>query len=416
MKFDKKDSKLLKNTKKFVYVSAITGVLLTGTQVGQFASTYTAHADETAQNQKVTITFVDQFGNQIEKQNDDNTFNLASYSYQVQPIQVNKDQILSTLAAFPNISKDTNDVPAILDLSTSGNYTFHLTQPVHTLTINLVDQNGHTVYTETNPNATQYTQTSTKNLIDWAQQNNYGYNSFPRSVDNGQTTVNIPVIAPTTTVVNQNTQQNNTTTETTTQSSASTPVQSSASDEATKSSAQSSEVEKNSSAQSSSSSDDKKESASSASTSETTKPVEQSSEDTKPSAQSSESTEQSSSATKSVKSEADSSVASSENASSTADTSTESSAQSSNVSSSASQASKSDEKTMVIVDHANKGEEKKTAAKETKQTPVAEKKDVRAKLPQTGDNTNQARAIAFGVATIALGLGLAYFGLRRKNK
>ena len=66
---------------------------------------------------------------------------------------------------------------------------------------------------------------------------------------------------------------------------------------------------------------------------------------------------------------------------------------------------------MVIVDPVNKGEHKKA-----QQTPAADKKDVRAKLPQTGDNTNQARAIALGVATIAVGLGLAYFGLRRKNK
>ncbi|CAI2557914.1 hypothetical protein AKUH4B101A_01600 [Apilactobacillus kunkeei] len=429
MKFDKRDSKLFKNTKKFVYVSAITGVLLTGTQAGQFASTYTAHADETAQTSSVTITFTDQYGNTITKPDGVNNVLLASFTYPVQSARVSKAQILLVIGNFQGVETDNNNIPDSLDLSKAGSHTFVLNQPTHTLTINLVDQNGKNVETKTVPDVTNFGQTKTDDLSAWAQDNKYEYDSFPSAVNNSETTVNISVKAPTTTVVIQNTQQKNTTTETTTQTSGTTTVQSSASDETTKSSAQSStssEAEKSSSAQSSSSSDDKKESASSASTSQANKPVEQSSEATKPSAKSSEatkpsaksseSTKESSSATQNVKSEAASSVDSSENVSSTATTSTESSAQPSNSSSSASQAPKSDEKTMVIVDPVNKGEKKKAAAKKTKQTPVAEKKDVRAKLPQTGDNTNQARAIALGVATIALGLGLSYFGLRRKNK
>lgn len=388
MKFNKKDSKLFKNTKKFVYVSAITGVLLTGTQAGQFASTYTAHADETSQTQSVTITFTDQYGNQFTSADAKST---SVWAYGVQNAQITKSQLLQNLSDFPGVSTSDNNVPDTLDLSRAGSYTYTLTQPTHTLTINLVDQNGHTVETKTVSNVTNFGQTDTSDLSTWAQQHNYGYDSFPGSVDNSQTTVNISVKAPTTTVVNQSTQQNNTTTETTTQSSSTTTVQSSASDQTVKSSAQSSSAN-----QSSASNDDKKESASSVSTSEATKPV----------AQSSETTKQSSSATETVKSEAASSAVSS-----SAATSTESSAQSSNSSSSASQSPKSDEKTMVIVDPVNKGEHKKV-----QQTPAADKKDVRAKLPQTGDNTNQARAIALGVATIAVGLGLAYFGLRRKNK
>ena len=384
MKFNKKDSKLFKNTKKFVYVSAITGVLLTGTQAGQFASTYTAHADETAQTSLVTITFTDQYGNQFQKPAGDNKFYPSVITYPVQNAQVAKSDLLNSLSDYPGVSTSDNNVPDTLDLSRAGSYTYTLTQPTHTLTINLVDQNGHTVENKTVSNVTNFGQTDTSDLSTWAQQHNYGYDSFPGSVDNSQTTVNISVKAPTTTVVNQSTQQNNTTT---TQSSSTTTVQSSASDQTVKSSAQSSSAN-----QSSASNDDKKESSSSVSTSEATKPV----------AQSSETTKQSSSATETVKSEAASSAVSS-----SAATSTESSAQSS----AASQAPKSDEKTMVIVDPVNKGEHKKA-----QQTPAADKKDVRAKLPQTGDNTNQARAIALGVATIAVGLGLAYFGLRRKNK
>lgn len=387
MKFNKKNSKLFKNTKKFVYVSAITGVLLTGTQAGRFAFTYTAHADETVQTSLVTITFTDQYGNQFQKPAGDNQFYPSVITYPVQNAQVNKSDLLNSLSDYPGVSTSDNNVPDTLDLSRAGSYTYKLTQPTHTLTINLVDQNGHTVETKTVPGVTNFGQTDTNDLIAWAKAHQYGYDSFPSVVDNSQTTVNISVKAPTTTVVNENTQQNNTTTETTTQSSDTTTVQSSASDATVKSSSQSS-----SAAQSSASNDDKKESTSSASTSEATKPVSQSSETTK----------QSSSATETVKSEsASSAVASS------AATSTESSAQSS----AASQAPKNDEKTMVIVDPVNKGENKKA-----QQTPAADKKDVRAKLPQTGDNTNQARAIALGVATIAVGLGLAYFGLRRKNK
>lgn len=387
MKFNKKNSKLFKNTKKFVYVSAITGVLLTGTQAGRFAFTYTAHADETVQTSLVTITFTDQYGNQFQKPAGDNQFYTSVITYPVQNAQVNKSELLNSLSDYPGVSTSDNNVPDTLDLSRAGSYTYKLTQPTHTLTINLVDQNGHTVETKTVPGVTNFGQTDTNDLIAWAKAHQYGYDSFPSVVDNSQTTVNISVKAPTTTVVNENTQQNNTTTETTTQSSDTTTVQSSASDATVKSSSQSS-----SAAQSSASNDDKKESTSSASTSEATKPV----------AQSSETTKQSSSATETVKSEsASSAVASS------AATSTESSAQSS----AASQAPKNDEKTMVIVDPVNKGENKKA-----QQTPAADKKDVRAKLPQTGDNTNQARAIALGVATIAVGLGLAYFGLRRKNK
>lgn len=387
MKFNKKNSKLFKNTKKFVYVSAIMGVLLTGTQAGRFAFTYTAHADETVQTSLVTITFTDQYGNQFQKPAGDNQFYPSVITYPVQNAQVNKSDLLNSLSDYPGVSTSDNNVPDTLDLSRAGSYTYKLTQPTHTLTINLVDQNGHTVETKTVPGVTNFGQTDTNDLIAWAKAHQYGYDSFPSVVDNSQTTVNISVKAPTTTVVNENTQQNNTTTETTTQSSDTTTVQSSASDATVKSSSQSSSAE-----QSSASNDDKKESTSSASTSEATKPVSQSSETTK----------QSSSATETVKSEsASSAVASS------AATSTESSAQSS----AASQAPKNDEKTMVIVDPVNKGENKKA-----QQTPAADKKDVRAKLPQTGDNTNQARAIALGVATIAVGLGLAYFGLRRKNK
>ncbi|CAI2556463.1 hypothetical protein AKUH4B202J_01330 [Apilactobacillus kunkeei] len=375
MKFNKKNSKLFKNTKKFVYVSAITGVLLTGTQAGRFAFTYTAHADETVQTSLVTITFTDQYGNKFQKPAGGNQFYPSVINYPVQNAQVNKSDLLNSLSDYPGVSTSDNNVPDTLDLSRAGSYTYKLTQPTHTLTINLVDQNGHTVETKTVPGVTNFGQTDTNDLIAWAKAHQYGYDSFPSVVDNSQTTVNISVKAPTTTVVNENTQQNNTTTETTTQSSDTTTVQSSASDATVKSSSQSS-----SAAQSSASNDDKKESTSSASTSEATRPV----------AQSSETTKQSSSATETVKSESASSTV---------------------ASSAASQAPKSDEKTMVIVDPVNKGENKKA-----QQTPAADKKDVRAKLPQTGDNTNQARAIALGVATIAVGLGLAYFGLRRKNK
>ena len=208
MKFNKKNSKLFKNTKKFVYVSAITGVLLTGTQAGRFAFTYTAHADETVQTSLVTITFTDQYGNQFQKPAGDNQFYSSVITYPVQNAQVNKSDLLNSLSDYPGVSTSDNNVPDTLDLSRAGSYTYKLTQPTHTLTINLVDQNGHTVETKTVPGVTNFGQTDTNDLIAWAKAHQYGYDSFPSAVDNSQTTVNISVKAPTTTFVNENTQQN----------------------------------------------------------------------------------------------------------------------------------------------------------------------------------------------------------------
>lgn len=406
MKFNDKQSKLFKNAKKFVYVSAITGVLLTGTQVGQYASTYTAHADDTTtQDNNIATIFIDQFGNRIYG---------VYYSINKSATNASSKGIADSLRSN---GVDVKNMPATFDLTSQ--HTYKLPQPTHKLTVNLVDQNNKIVQTKTVDQVTNYGQTDLKDLITWAQSNGYGYKSFPSAVDNKETTVNISVIEPTTTVVNHTTQQqtsstietntntntestqsdSNTNTNTNTAQSDSNTV-TTQSDSNTKVQTVSNENEK-SSTQSSASNHDEK---TSSSVSESSNSVEKSGASTK----------QSSSASENVKSEADSSAVSSSastSSESSAQSSTSTSSESSAQSSTSTQSTKSDEKVSKSIDPVNK-DVKKTG----KQTSSADKKDVRAKLPQTGDKTNQSEESLLGVMTIALSAVLAFFGLRRKNK
>lgn len=406
MKFNDKQSKLFKNAKKFVYVSAITGVLLTGTQVGQYASTYTAHADDTTtQDNNIATIFIDQFGNRIYG---------VYYSINKSATNASSKGIADSLRSN---GVDVKNMPATFDLTRQ--HTYELPQPTHKLTVNLVDQNNKIVQTKTVDQVTNYGQTDLKDLITWAQSNGYGYKSFPSAVDNKETTVNISVIEPTTTVVNHTTQQqtsstietntntntestqsdSNTNTNTNTAQSDSNTV-TTQSDSNTKVQTVSNENEK-SSTQSSASNHDEK---TSSSVSESSNSVEKSGASTK----------QSSSASENVKSEADSSAVSSSastSSESSAQSSTSTSSESSAQSSTSTQSTKSDEKVSKSIDPVNK-DVKKTG----KQTSSADKKDVRAKLPQTGDKTNQSEESLLGVMTIALSAVLAFFGLRRKNK
>lgn len=361
MKLDKKDSKLFNKTKKFVYVSAITGVLLTGAQASQFASTYTANADAvTAGNNKVTISFVDQFGKGIQTISGENILP-AIYNYGVQDNTIiSKQSLVQQLQQeFSGISVDHNNILDAIDDSKAGNYTFQLTLPSHSITINLVDQNNNIVRTETVSEVTDYTTTDVSDLIQWAADHNYDINSSSL-IQNNQSNVNIPVTAHTTNAVNSNNQSQ--------QSTNTQPTQTATASDS-KSASETS--------QPATSTDAKTETTTTTTTAESSKPVEQ----TSPVSQT-------------TKTDATT-------------TASQSPAKTTTPSPSVTEA------VSKPVDPVNKGEVKKTVAK---QAPATKNKDVPAKLPQTGDNTNQTRAIALGVATIALGLGLAYFGLRRKNK
>ncbi|WP_203619612.1 LPXTG cell wall anchor domain-containing protein [Apilactobacillus nanyangensis] len=361
MKFDKKDSKSFNKTKKFVYVSAITGVLLTGAQASQFASTYTANADSvTAESNKVTISFVDQFGKGIQTISGENILP-AIYNYGVQDNTIiSKQSLVQQLQQeFSGISVDHNNILDPIDDSKAGNYTFQLTLPSHSITINLVDQNNNIVRTETVSEVTDYTTTDVSDLIQWAADHNYDINSSSL-IQNNQSTVNIPVTAHSTNAVNPNNQS---------QQSTNTQPTQTATVSDSKSASETS--------QPATSTDAKTETTTTTTTAESSKPAEQ----TSPVSQT-------------TKTDATT-------------TTTQSPAKTTTPSPSVTEA------VSKPVDPVNKGEAKKTVAK---QAPATKNKDVRAKLPQTGDNTNQTRAIALGVATIALGLGLAYFGLRRKNK
>lgn len=353
--------KFTNNSKKLVYVSAIAGVLLTGAQAGQFASTYTAHADAVSQNSNIATLFTDQFGNTIPG---------SAYSITPGVTAQKSDDIAASLKAD---GVDVSKMPATFDLTKQVTYV--LPQPTHLLTINAVDQSGHVVsYVKTT--VTNYGQTSTDQLVSGLNAHNYSYSAIPSAVDNSQTDVNFNVTAPTTTTT--------TTTTTTNESSQSTSTSTS---EAAKT------TETSSSASTSSAAAKSSEASSSVSTS----------------SEAAKTTEASSSASKST-----SEAAKSTETSSSAAASTESSAQSS----ASSEASKSAEpsKTIVIKDPVNKGEDKKAVAKHAKETPASDKKEEAKKLPQTGDNTNAARNTVLGMVSIVLGSVLAFFGLRRKNK
>lgn len=185
MKFDKRDSKLFKNTKKFVYVSAITGVLLTGTQAGQFASTYTAHADETAQAKySAKVDFKDQNGDDI-----------AAYNLSSSDAQYDITGILSQL----NVTSNQKSV----DIS-KGDSIVTADAPTHTLHAEIVDQNHNKIF-EKDYTVTDYSQ-FLNDLVSHVP-SNYGYDTKGLNTSAAQTSFTLPVQAPTTTVVNQNTQQ-----------------------------------------------------------------------------------------------------------------------------------------------------------------------------------------------------------------
>lgn len=366
-----KNSNLLKNTKKFVYVSAITGALLAGTQAGYLVSTYTVHADENVQSSVVNVNFVDQFGNPIQKSYGSNEVTTANYEIGVEANTTrSKDYFIGILQLqFPGVSTSENNIPDDIDLSKPATYTFKLVQPTHTLTVNLVDSSNNVVNTKTISGVTNYGKSDITDLFNWANEHNYDTNGFPKLVSNGENVKNISVS------LIKNTDDTKTTT-TAPSSSASQSSQSSAvvnSTQSTIQSSSSSHVVQSSSAESSSSSE----------------------------------------IFHSSNAESTSTVSSSANS--------VASSQSSNPIHShktKSQEPNHNEAISRPYDPVNYGEKNKTRnVKHIKQSPVdlIENK-ANMKLPQTGDNTHQARAIALGVATIAVGLGVAYYGLRKRNK
>ncbi|TMT01487.1 LPXTG cell wall anchor domain-containing protein [Apilactobacillus kunkeei] len=361
-----KDSNLFKNTKKFVYVSAITGALLAGTQAGYLVSTYTAHADENVQSSVVNLNFVDQFGNPIQKSYGSNEVTTANYEIGVEANTTrSKDYFIGILQLqFPGVSTSENNIPDNIDLSKPATYTFKLVQPTHTLTVNLVDSSNNVVNTKSISGVTNYGKSDITDMFNWANEHNYDTNGFPTLVSNGENVKNISVSLI----------KNNDDTKTTTAAPSSSASQSSqsfavaSSTQSTIQSSSSSHVVQSSSAQSSSSSQ----------------------------------------IFHSSNAESNSTVSSSANS--------VVSSQSENPIHS--QAPNHNEAVSRPYDPVNYGEESKTRnVKHIKQSPVdfIENK-ANKKLPQTGDNTHQARAIALGVATIAVGLGVAYYGLRKRNK
>ena len=384
------------NTKKWVYAAAMTGVLFAGAQYANSSSNYLAKADatnNTSQHQykyNSTINFQDQNKNSlggVTASSDNNNFQKSRLSYTLHYNNKTYD--------FTDQIKNDKDIPDTIDLSKSE-YNYTLNQPTHTLTVNVIDKETHAVLATKEYTVTDFGTTDIKDLVaPFSNDYSYSYSDPFNYEDQYNVEVskaNVSSASGTTihgqasaSYDNEGKQSASTTTSSAAASTGTNTNESSTSSE-------SSSTETSSEASSSQSSE-----ASSA---------ESSTQSSAASSKASQSSETSSEATNSSKAENQSSEA-------TNTSSAESSVASSVASSMAekkSEANKDNEKTSVIYDPVNPGEEK--AGNNAGEPANAEDN----KLPQTGDKTNQQAIVGVGVIAMIVGTVLGFFGLRRKNR
>lgn len=384
------------NTKKWVYAAAMTGVLFAGAQYANSSSNYLVKADttnNTSQHQykyNSTINFQDQNKNSlggVTASSDNNNFQKSRLSYTLHYNNKTYD--------FTDQIKNDKDIPDTIDLSKSE-YNYTLNQPTHTLTVNVIDKDTHAVLATKEYTVTDFGTTDIKDLVaPFSNDYSYSYSDPFNYEDQYNVEVskaNVSSASGTTihgqasaSYDNEGKQSASTTTSSAAASTGTNTNESSTSSE-------SSSTETSSEASSSQSSE-----ASSA---------ESSTQSSAASSKASQSSETSSEATNSSKAENQSSE-------STNTSSAESSVASSVASSMAekkSEANKDNEKTSVIYDPVNPGEEK--AGNNAGEPANAEDN----KLPQTGDKTNQQAIVGVGVIAMIVGTVLGFFGLRRKNR
>ncbi len=384
------------NTKKWVYAAAMTGVLFAGAQYANSSSNYLAKADatnNTSQHQykyNSTINFQDQNKNSlggVTASSDNNNFQKSRLSYTLHYNNKTYD--------FTDQIKNDKDIPDTIDLSKSE-YNYTLNQPTHTLTVNVIDKDTHAVLATKEYTVTDFGTTDIKDLVaPFSNDYSYSYSDPFNYEDQYNVEVskaNVSSASGTTihgqasaSYDNEGKQSASTTTSSAAASTGTNTNESSTSSE-------SSSTETSSEASSSQSSE-----ASSA---------ESSTQSSAASSKASQSSETSSEATNSSKAENQSSEA-------TNTSSAESSVASSVASSMAekkSEANKDNEKTSVIYDPVNPGEEK---AGNNSGEPANDEDN---KLPQTGDKTNQQAIVGVGVIAMIVGTVLGFFGLRRKNR
>lgn len=392
------------NTKKWVYAAAMTGVLFAGAQYANSSSNYLAKADttnNTSQHQykyNSTINFQDQNKNSlggVTASSDSNNFQKSRLSYTLHYNNKTYD--------FTDQIKNDKDIPDTIDLSKSE-YNYTLNQPTHTLTVNVIDKDTHAVLATKGYTVTDFGTTDIKDLVEpFSNDYSYSYSDPFNYEDQYNVEVskaNVSSASGTTihgqasaSYDNEGKQSASTTTSSAAASTGTNTNESSTSSESssseTSSAANSSQSSEASSAESSNASSAESSTQSSTESSKASQSSETSSETTN----SSQSKNQSSEAANT--SSAESSVASSV-ATSMAEKKSE--------------ANKDNEKSSVIYDPVNPGEEK--AGNNAGEPAKAEAN----MLPQTGDKTNQQAVAGVGIIAMIVGAVLGFFGLRRKNR
>ncbi|GAT90417.1 LPXTG cell wall anchor domain-containing protein [Apilactobacillus kunkeei] len=392
------------NTKKWVYAAAMTGVLFAGAQYANSSSNYLAKADttnNTSQHQykyNSTINFQDQNKNSlggVTASSDSNNFQKSCLSYTLHYNNKTYD--------FTDQIKNDKDIPDTIDLSKSE-YNYTLNQPTHTLTVNVIDKDTHAVLATKGYTVTDFGTTDIKDLVEpFSNDYSYSYSDPFNYEDQYNVEVskaNVSSASGTTihgqasaSYDNEGKQSASTTTSSAAASTGTNTNESSTSSESssseTSSAANSSQSSEASSAESSNASSAESSTQSSTESSKASQSSETSSETTN----SSQSKNQSSEAANT--SSAESSVASSV-ATSMAEKKSE--------------ANKDNEKSSVIYDPVNPGEEK--AGNNAGEPAKAEAN----MLPQTGDKTNQQAVAGVGIIAMIVGAVLGFFGLRRKNR
>lgn len=376
------------NTKKWVYAAAMTGVLFAGAQYANSSSNYLVKADatnNTSQHQykyNSTINFQDQNKNSlggITASSDSNNFQKSRLSYTLHYNNKTYD--------FTDQIKNDKDIPDTIDLS-KPEYNYTLNQPTHTLTVNVIDKDTHAVLATKGYTVTDFGTTDIKDLVaPFSNDYSYSYSDpFNYEVQYNVEVSKANVSSASGTTIhgqasasydNEGKQSASTTTSSAAASTGTNTNESSTSSESSSAETSSAESSNASSAESSTQS-----------SAESSKAI-QSSEATN----SSQSKNQSSEAANT--SSAESSVAS---------------AVASSMAEKKSEANKDNEKTSVIYDSVNPGEEKAgNNAGEPAKTEAN-------KLPQTGDKTNQQAIAGVGIIAMIVGAVLGFFGLRRKNR
>ncbi|KOY77061.1 hypothetical protein RZ71_09650 [Apilactobacillus kunkeei] len=392
------------NTKKWVYAAAMTGVLFAGAQYANSSSNYLAKADtanNTSQHQykyNSTINFQDQNKNSlggVTASSDNNNFQKSRLSYTLHYNNKTYD--------FTDQIKNDKDIPDTIDLSKSE-YNYTLNQPTHTLTVNVIDKDTGAVLATKGYTVTDFGTTDIKDLVEpFSNDYSYSYSDPFNYEDQYNVEVskaNVSSASGTTIHGQASASYDNEG-----KQSASTTASSAAASTGTNTNESSTSSESSSAETSSAASSSQSSEASSAESSNASS-AESSTQSSAESSKASQSSETSSETTNSSQAENQSSEA--------ANTSSAESSVASSVASSMaekkSEANKDNEKTSVIYDPVNPGEEK--AGNNAGEPAKAEAN----KLPQTGDKTNQQAIAGVGIIAMIVGAVLGFFGLRRKNR